>query len=228
VKRGDILFSMYEFNKMEGEPEPQASGRRFGPPRKHTATGLLDPAQYPQESQFRRILPVLQTALAIFFGGWGLWIRNSILSLPFWGNSTSWDSTLRFHVWPWPLKFAAILNMPAFLAGSLLSWPLPTLRTPGLSEAFWDLPVLLFVPLLWYLIGAWLDQMRGKDKNKSAVKGKWMLLLAFSAICAAAALIPYSVGGYVSYFPSGILIWLIAILGMVRSMVSRKRRPRAA
>jgi hypothetical protein len=31
---------MYEFTRLE-EPEPQASGRRFGPPRKHTAVGLL-------------------------------------------------------------------------------------------------------------------------------------------------------------------------------------------
>jgi hypothetical protein len=37
---------MYEFNRVEEEPEPQASGRRFGPPRKHTGAGLLDPAQY--------------------------------------------------------------------------------------------------------------------------------------------------------------------------------------
>jgi uncharacterized integral membrane protein len=179
-----------------------------------------------QESQFRRILPVLQTGLAIFFGGWGLWVRNSILSRPFFGESTWWDSTARFHVWPWPFKFAAILNMPAFLAGSLLSWPLPTLRTPGLSEAFWGLPVLLFVPLLWYLVGAWLDQMRGADKNGSAVKGKWALVIIFGAICAAAASVPYSVGGYVSYFPAGILIWLIAVIGMIASMVSRKPRSR--
>lgn len=38
---------MYEFNRLEEEPEPQASGRRFGPPRKHTRVGLLDPAQFP-------------------------------------------------------------------------------------------------------------------------------------------------------------------------------------
>jgi cation transport ATPase len=180
-----------------------------------------------QESQFHRILPVLQTALAMFFGGWGLWVRNSILSRPFWGNSTSWDSTLRFHVWPWPLKFAAVLNMPAFLAGGLLSWPLPALQSPGLSETVLYLPVLLFVPLLWYLVGSWLDQMRGAHKNRSAVKGKWMLVIIFGAICAALASIPDSVGGYVSYFPSGIVIWLIAVIGMVRSMVSRKRASRA-
>jgi hypothetical protein len=38
---------MYEFKKLEEALEPQASGSRFGPPRKHTLAGLLDPAQYP-------------------------------------------------------------------------------------------------------------------------------------------------------------------------------------
>jgi hypothetical protein len=38
---------MYEFTRLEEEPEPQASGRRFGPPRKHTVAGLLDPLGLP-------------------------------------------------------------------------------------------------------------------------------------------------------------------------------------
>ena|SRR2546427_1030687 len=38
---------MYEFKKLEEEPEPQASGNRFGSPRKHTLAGLLDPAYPP-------------------------------------------------------------------------------------------------------------------------------------------------------------------------------------
>jgi hypothetical protein len=42
-----IFPSMYEFTPLEEEPEPQASGSRFGPPRKYTAAGLLDPSQFP-------------------------------------------------------------------------------------------------------------------------------------------------------------------------------------
>jgi hypothetical protein len=38
---------MYEFTRLEEEPEPQTSGRHFGPPRKHTAADLLDPPQFP-------------------------------------------------------------------------------------------------------------------------------------------------------------------------------------
>ena len=47
LQQRDILSLMYEFNRVEEEPEPQASGRRFGPPRKLSGAGLLDPAQYP-------------------------------------------------------------------------------------------------------------------------------------------------------------------------------------
>jgi hypothetical protein len=104
-------------------------------------------------TQFRKVLPALQTTIAISFGGWGLWLRNSILSRPFW-SSTGWNSTAAFHVWPWPFKFAAILNMPAFLAGGLLSWPLDYLW-PGLPEWVSALPVLLVIPLLWYWVGSW-------------------------------------------------------------------------
>ncbi len=38
---------MYEFTRLEGEPEPKASGDRFGPPRNHITAGLLDSAHFP-------------------------------------------------------------------------------------------------------------------------------------------------------------------------------------
>jgi hypothetical protein len=74
-----------------------------------------------QRIQFRKVLPIFQTALAAILGGWGLWLRNSILNLSFFGDDTLWNSTARFHVWPWPFKFAVVLNMPAFLAGLFLA-----------------------------------------------------------------------------------------------------------
>ena len=171
--------------------------------------------------QFRKTLPISQTAIAMFFGGWGLWLRNSILSRPFWGNSTLWDSTARFHVWPWPFKFAAVLNMPAFLAGSLLSWLLDALQ-PGLPESVSILPVLLCVPLLWYWVGSRLDRRGNAERHSNAPKGRWILLLVFTSICAAASSIPESVGGYVSYVPAGMAIWLIAAIGMAAFKVPRK------
>lgn len=38
---------MYEFTVFEKEPEPQTSGRRSDPPRKHTGAGVLEPSQFP-------------------------------------------------------------------------------------------------------------------------------------------------------------------------------------
>ena len=167
-------------------------------------------------TQFRNVLPVLQTALAVVFGGWGLWLRNSVLSRPFLGSSTGWDSTLRFHFWPWPFKFAAILNMPAFLAGGLLSWPLDYLR-PGLPEWVSALPVLLVIYLLWYWVGSWTD------KNVSE-RGRWILLIVFILVCAAVSSISDYVGSYTSYLVFGIAIWLIVAIGVKASTGLRKRK----
>jgi hypothetical protein len=38
---------MYEFTRLDEQPEPQPSGDRFGPPRKRTGADLLDPSQFP-------------------------------------------------------------------------------------------------------------------------------------------------------------------------------------
>src|SRR5208282_1133152 len=143
-----------------------------------------------QRSHFRRILPISQAAISLFFGGWGLWVRNSILSRPFFG-STFWDSSARFHVWPWPFKFATLLNTPAFLMGLLLSLPLDAIR-PGLPEWVSLLPTLPFVVLLWYWIGLWLDRRRRTNGGRDATKGEWIVLLLFTIICAAVSSIPDS------------------------------------
>ena len=180
-----------------------------------------------QELQFRRMLPVLQTTAAIFLGGWGLWLRNSILSRTFWGDSTLWNSTARFHVWPWPLKFEEVLHMPAFLAGALLSWPLDA-YWPGLPEWVSALPVLPCVALLWYRIGSWLDRRRGVNTYASTIKGQWLLLAMFCVVCAAASSVPRRVGGYVSYFPLGTVIWIVAVVGTAGFKVSRGNKSHPA
>jgi hypothetical protein len=180
-----------------------------------------------QGAQFRKVLPILQTALAVLFGGWGLWLRNSVLSRPFLGSSTGWDSTLRFHFWPWPFKFAAILNMPAFLAGLILSWPLDYLR-PGLPEWVSILPVLLFIPLLWYWVGSWPDKIIGSDRNRNSKRGRWSLLLLFMLVCAATSSISERVGGYTSYLEFGVAIWLILAIGVKASTALRKRTSKIA
>jgi hypothetical protein len=180
-----------------------------------------------QGTQFRRILPILQTVLAAVFGGSGIWLRNSILSRPFWGDATWWDSTAAFHVWPWPFKFAAILNMPAFLAGLLLSWPIDALR-PGLPEWVSLSPTLFLVPLLWYRIGSWLDHRSSGEMNRASGTRRWALLAIFIFICGAASSIPSRIGGNMSYIPLGIVIWVAVAIPMKTSSASRKHETRAA
>ena len=46
-RSGGIFSSMYEFTRLEEEPEAQASGNRLGPPRKNTAAGFQDSPQFP-------------------------------------------------------------------------------------------------------------------------------------------------------------------------------------
>jgi hypothetical protein len=176
-----------------------------------------------QELQFRKVLPVSQSVVAVFFGGWGLWQRNEILSHAWLG----WNSTARFHVWPWPFKFAAIANMPAFFVGLLLAWPLDALR-PGLPEWVSYLPVLLLIPLLWYLVGSWLDKRSSAGKNKSAKKGEWILLLLFIAVCAAASSMPTNVGSYTNYLEFGTVNWMTVAIGMTAYAAIRKYKSKLA
>lgn len=171
-----------------------------------------------QPRQFRKLLPLSQTVLAVFFGGWGLWLRNSLLSRPFWGSSTGWDSTLRFHFWPWPFKFAAILNMPALLASGLLSRPLDYFR-PGLPEWISALPVLPLIPLLWYWVGSWADKNVNSEKSGNSERRYWILLLLFMLVCAAASSISECFGGYTNFLLFGIAIWLIGAIGAKASTV---------
>jgi hypothetical protein len=68
----------------------------------------------PTQLRLRKVLPISQTLLAVAFGGWGSWERVTSINDSWLG----WNSTLRFHVWPWPFKFAVVQNTPAFLADS--------------------------------------------------------------------------------------------------------------
>jgi len=165
------------------------------------------------EKRFHRILPIAQVVLAGVFGGLGLWQRNQILSHDYLFG-IGWNTTAKFHVWPWPFKFAVVSNFPAFLTGLLLSWPIGALW-PDLHEAAQWAPSLLFVLVLWYWIGSWLDRRWG-----SMEKTPWVLLAVFTAACLIGALIPI---GYVGYLPYGLLVWLV---GAAASRRMAKQSPR--
>jgi hypothetical protein len=153
----------------------------------------------------------VQAAIAAVFGGWGLWLREATLSREIFG-STLRTSTAVFHIWPWPFRFAAILDMPAFLAGGLLSWPLE-LIAPGLPEWVSALPMLPLVALLWYWIGAWADRTLAFGNTGHAHR-LWFVLVIFILLCAVAALTSESFGSYTSWFVVGFGIWLFLGIGI--------------
>ena len=160
----------------------------------------------PTQLQLRKVLPISQAVLAVSFGGCGWWLRNFALNQRFF-DSTLWNSTARFHIWPWPFKFAVVQNMPAFLIGLLLSWPLDFFR-PGLPEWVSLLPSLLLVPLLWYLIGTWLDRKR----VLGSASGETVLLMfaMFTAVSLVVAVTSgWIFGSYTTFIPLGVVYWIV-------------------
>ena len=134
--------------------------------------------------RFRMLLPAAQTVLAGLFGGIGLWQRNQILNRPFLGGQTLWESTARFHVWPWSYKFAAISNIPAFIVGGLVLLPINAIW-PKLPGALDFALSLVFVAMLWYGVGHRLDRTRSRasaDSISAGTKTSWALLFVSSLL----------------------------------------------
>lgn len=146
-------------------------------------------------------LAIAQTASAALFGGIGLWQRNHILSRPLFEGQTLWDTTARYHVWPWPLKFAFITNFPVMIAGAVVSLPIEAVSTWAPIKAIGVVDGAICVAgifALWYWIGSRL---------KPSVRS--MLLLAlFTFLSVGSALF---VPGYTGFVPYAVLLWLFAI-----------------
>lgn len=172
--------------------------------------------------QMRVFLSVFQVALAVLLGGWGEWLRYSDLNLPFLGGSGC-ASTARFHVWPWPLKFTLVLNLPVLAGGALISVPLDALHLPAAPEWLSEVMLLPFVALLWYWIGSHMDRTRAGDA--SAQKRKWQLvaLLLFVGCSILASSVPLPNGGYTSFIDLGALLWLFAALAGLRLKAFRSK-----
>jgi hypothetical protein len=161
-----------------------------------------------REIRFRMFLPVVQCALAAIFGGFGLWERSAILNQRIWGNQTLWDTTARFHVWPWPLKFAVIMNMPAFIGGTLLATVgvnLPEIIPIGLS--------LAVVPLFWFWVGWRFDRRFCKADELPRSGSPWVFMVVFVLLCLGGALLPL---GNVGYLPYGAAVWVGAGVALQR------------
>ena len=159
-------------------------------------------------SRFRTVLPVAQCGLAALFGGFGLWQRSEILNRPFLEGQTLLHSTARFHVWPWPFKFAVVSNLPAFLTSGLLLWPIGAVW-PKLPESVQAVAALLLGLIFWYWVGSRLDR-RWSVTDKTP----WIALTVFTVVCLVGAFLRI---GYTGFIPYGFFVWLIAALAISRS-----------
>ena len=141
-------------------------------------------------NQFRTVLPVSQTVLAAVLGGWGLWQRNEIL-----GHSWfRWNS----------ISFVAVVNMPAYLAGGLVVWPIAD-RWPKLPySVIAVLQLLLFVPILWYWVGSRMDR-----RWRVTDKAPWIALLIFTLVCVLGGILDIFYVGYIYY---GVAVWFVIAL----------------
>jgi hypothetical protein len=75
----------------------------------------------------------------------------------------------------------------SFLFGLLLSWPISEHR-PVRFECAQLAPSLLFVALLWYLVGRWFDRKWvGTDGSSFGKKPPWTVLFLFTLLCAGGA-----------------------------------------
>jgi hypothetical protein len=171
-----------------------------------------------ESDRFRKLLPFAQILVAVLFGGVGLWQRYQIL------NESEFlrNSTAQFHVWPWPWRFAVILNIPALFAGALLAWPIGDMW-PGLPKWTEDAFPLLFVPPLWYWFGAQLDR-RWINTDQAGTSPRrnrpWLLLSAFVLASIIGAALPYRYLGYTGYIPYGVLLWVATVV----RLLSKPRR----
>jgi hypothetical protein len=106
--------------------------------------------------------------------------------------------------------------MPAFIAGALLSVPIEHFL-PGLPESALIAPALLFVPLLWWACGRWLDRRWRAMDRMSAARRRWAVTIVYILICAGVASTPN-----IRFFAFGSFIWLLAGVGIAALAVYRK------
>jgi hypothetical protein len=172
--------------------------------------------------RFRWILPAWQVPAAALFGGWGLWQRNKILSHDYLFG-IGWNTTARFHVWPWPFKFAVVTNLPAVLLWAVLGWPIGE-RWPDTPEGIMAAPALFFAALLWYAIGVWMDRRwGGASQSPSEVKTPWVLLGLFTALSVIASCV-YVQFPTSAYLLLGAVLWLAIGLGVGTLTIFRQVR----
>lgn len=162
--------------------------------------------------RFRLLIAIAGTGVVEAFAAVGLWQRNHILNQPFFMGTTMWESTARFHVWPWPYKFAAILALPAFIGGWIAMVPF-RLLLPTIPEAVDLLPTGALALLLWYWVASRLEMYSPVTR--------WASLGVFLALSLAGAFLPLGYTGWL--IPYGALAWCVATLMLRRRKASPQR-----
>lgn len=163
--------------------------------------------------RFRMLVAVMGTAIFEGFGTMGLWQRSHILSQPLFMGQTLWESTARFHIWPWPFKAAAIWALPAFVSGSIVMTPI-NLLFAGLPEPAALLPAGTLALVLWYWVASKIEVF------SPAIR--WASLGVFLALSLTGALLPL---GFTGWLPFGALAWCVAVFLLRRSRRNLKTNP---
>ena len=135
-------------------------------------------------------------AMTIIFGGIGLYQRQAALSQPFMAGQTRADTTDRYHVWPWPIRVAMIINLPALIGGAFLGGLFSYLSEMA-GAVVGSLAGLFLISQQWRAIGILLD--------KRPRRGLAMGLSLFLSGTLVASLAPL---GYTGFLPAGLLMWL--------------------
>ncbi len=118
-------------------------------------------------AEWRKILPVFQLAAYLALVWYGCWYR------PTWQHwfknwaSPSLAQTGFYPAWvdgieSLPEQIASGLNFPAVAAAALSVVPFENRLSTGASrELAMHILAALYIPLLWYLIGRWIDKRAG-------------------------------------------------------------------
>src|SRR3954454_21026050 len=150
-----------------------------------------------RNKRFGLLLGVSQAIVAACFGGFGTYQRNRILNQPFLDNQTLWETTARFHIWPWPLKFAIIMNFPAAVGTAIFSLPLAMALPRKIADAVEVVVLFTFVFVIWFSIASRI----GASVRSIA----FVLLFITTAVVGASLLL-----GNTGYIPYGLLLWVLA------------------
>ena len=145
---------------------------------------------------FRWGLAVAQLLLAAVSGGIGLWQRHEILKQPFF-DGTLGDSTAAYHIWPWPFKFAIVVNLPALIGSVPVSGGIGLLWN-GWNEVADMTLALLFVPVVWYWVGGRMESWSWRRRG--------IFVAVFFGGSFGVAVAPL---GYIGFLPVGLMGWVV-------------------